>query len=101
MGTNFYLHTDVCLDCGRPKEILHIGKSSMGWRFLFQAHPGLTTWDAWRSALADSKNHIVDEYGQRVAFDLLELWIVKAQHLKPIIGARTVDGFNFWDGDFT
>lgn len=30
MGTNFYLHRDVCPHCGSKLERLHIGKSS--WR---------------------------------------------------------------------
>lgn len=36
MSTNFYLHRDFCKCCGKPKEILHIGKRSAGWKFLFE-----------------------------------------------------------------
>lgn len=33
MGTNYYLHGNVCKSCGRGDEPLHIGKSSCGWHF--------------------------------------------------------------------
>ena len=32
----YYLHRDFCKCCGKPKEILHIGKQSAGRKFLFQ-----------------------------------------------------------------
>ena len=39
MGTNYYLHKDVCLCCNRAAEIAHIGKSSGGWCFLLHCDP--------------------------------------------------------------
>lgn len=38
MGTNYYLHTDVCKHCKRSADRVHIGKSSSGWPFLFRGY---------------------------------------------------------------
>jgi len=37
MGTNYYLHVNICKHCNRYDEI-HIGKSSCGWTFSFQGY---------------------------------------------------------------
>ena len=34
MGTNFYLHSPACSECGHAEEVRHIGKRSDGWAFL-------------------------------------------------------------------
>ena len=39
MGTNFYLHTDFCPCCGQPRQNVHLGKRSSGWKFLFHKIP--------------------------------------------------------------
>lgn len=66
MGTNYYTKKR-CAHCGSAikEEMLHIGKSSGGWKFLFAAYPnmGLTSWKAWRMYLSDGDVHIEDEYG--------------------------------------
>lgn len=67
MGTNYYLHRDVCSHCGRSaSEPLHIGKSSAGWCFSLQTYPdeGLRTLDDWKKLFNDPANRIVDEYGE-------------------------------------
>jgi len=38
MGTNYYLHFDVCEHCDRSDHVMHIGKSSAGWRFSFRGY---------------------------------------------------------------
>ena len=38
MGMNYYIQTNACPTCGHVPERLHIGKSSSGWPFLFEAH---------------------------------------------------------------
>ena len=37
MGTNYYARIDTCKECNRADEI-HIGKSSVGWRFAVRVH---------------------------------------------------------------
>lgn len=39
MGTNYYVRENECKTCGRHDEI-HLGKSSMGWQFIFQYNGG-------------------------------------------------------------
>lgn len=38
MGTNYYARVNHCDKCGRV-NIVHIGKSSFGWKFLWQGYP--------------------------------------------------------------
>ncbi len=63
MGTNYYLHRNVCEHCGRSDERIHIGKSSSGWCFSLHVIPGeienLAEWEAtWPSGT------IKDEYDE-------------------------------------
>jgi len=73
MGTNYYARVRHCDKCNRGDD-LHIGKSSMGWKFSFRGHrdhsPPLTTEQAWRDFLRDVP--IFDEYGDRVEYE--EFW---------------------------
>ena len=65
MGTNYYLHTEVCECCNRPKDKIHIGKSSAGWHFSLHVLPenGINDLADWEPLIRDQKNKIVDEYG--------------------------------------
>jgi len=73
MGTNYFMLTNRCECCGRADE-LHIGKSSMGWRFTARTYDdpygdeGPTTWSEWHAALARCDG-IRDEYGDEVTLD--------------------------------
>ena len=84
MGTNYYLHTDVCAHCNRERERIHVGKSSSGWPFLFRGyskwppdgvpHP-ITSALGWRQYIeqAIAKGAVLlDEYGQRQ--EAAEFW---------------------------
>jgi hypothetical protein len=67
MGTNYYVMPEACGHCGRGGEPIHIGKSSIGWQFLFAPLDlgdgnGCYSWREWRAYLADKQ--IVDEYGR-------------------------------------
>ena len=78
MGTNYYLNTDVCPHCERAKDHIHVGKSSMGWPFLFRGyrefppdgvpHP-ITSAVEWRQFIQQAAAmgaRLYDEYGQQV-----------------------------------
>lgn len=75
MGTNYYAHTDVCSHCGRGSEEYHIGKSSYGWSFSFQALEDyeapfshtIDTYEKWLRAL--EKCVIRDEYGEEISLE--------------------------------
>lgn len=77
MGTNYYCHKkNPCPACGHGGEEYHIGKSSIGWKFLFAPYPdeGLTSKKAWEQFLKDRV--ITDEYGNTIPhtelFELIE-----------------------------
>jgi hypothetical protein len=65
MSTNFYVKEQTCCPtCGKPSDVHHIGKSSLGWRFVFRGYEehGLVSRNAWIAHLAGRT--IVDEYGK-------------------------------------
>lgn len=98
MGTNYYLETDFCKGCGKPKKVIHIGKSSCGWKFLFQRQEGLTTINDVKRLI--QKGIIRDEYGETIStaqfLDLVESK-QKEQHHQGF----SVGGYDFIDGDFS
>lgn len=77
MGTNFYAES------GFPRTLIHLGKSSAGWRFCARfydkaesASQGLpATFDEWK-AFVSKADRIVNEYGDAVTvaalLDLIE-----------------------------
>jgi len=69
MGTNYYLHTNVCQHCGRGEESKHIGKSSAGWCFSLHVIPwdGINDLADWLPLLNNPENVIRDEYGETIA----------------------------------
>lgn len=73
MGTNYYLKLyrgDKCEHCGRSDELdeIHIGKSSAGWKFLFDPNYGeFPTFLAWQKMLETHPNDIYDEYGRNIS----------------------------------
>lgn len=71
MGTNYFNHHNRCDKCGRAEAVEHIGKASVGWRFLFHTEEGLPrSWAEWKERL--SKGHIVDEYDEPVTLEEFE-----------------------------
>ena len=77
MGTNYYLHRDVCESCGRPKsDPLHIGKSSAGWTFGLHVVPddGISSLGDWLRVFLEARTLIRDEYGKTIApVEMLEI----------------------------
>lgn len=75
MGTNFYLFhpahpitDDPWGDEGDERYGLHIGKSSVGWRFSWRAHPdrGIRSRADWETLFTEGDAAIFDEYGALV-----------------------------------
>ena len=80
MGTNYYLHQNVCPHCGRSDEPIHIGKSSFGWTFSFRGYrkewqyeslgKPIVSEDDWRSfidAQVAAGAVLKDEYGDGIS----------------------------------
>ena len=66
MGTNYYLHENVCECCGRGDKPAHIGKSSTGWAFLLHTDELRRELDDWAHSWSQPKTEIRDEYGCKV-----------------------------------
>lgn len=70
MGTNYKALIDPCGECGRPRDRLHIGKSSMGWAFLFRAYRkpyddyAISSVKQWKEFLSQENVTIEDEYSR-------------------------------------
>jgi hypothetical protein len=99
MGTNYYLRTDICPHCGRYEEELHIGKSSVGWKFLFSTDLGKSYSEIF-VALQRNKYSIYDEYGRSVKFEELIDLISNKQNGRSHKAEKPdyyieVDGYDF------
>ena len=100
MGTNFYMLVNPCTKCGKPDEKVHIGKSSFGWKFLFQGHTFKTLKD-WERTLR--MNIIQDEYGSPVPFEELSAKIHSHQggrtHHEEHAKAGYTEDREYWTDD--
>ena len=110
MGTNYYLvKNKPSTDSG-----LHIGKSSLGWRFLFHKPPiwetdkPLNTFEQWRDYLketTESGNYVIlNEYDEVVSLDnFLKMVANKQNENKPDMFeyCENVNGYRFASGDFS
>ena len=114
MGTNYYVIPN------RPSIAtpIHIGKSSMGWMFLFHDvdEPYLDTPIVWHSYeevkdwlykyTVDFKNYvIIDEYDEVISYDdFIEMVERKQEQFKDnpnnFTYCRNVDGYRFTEGEF-
>ena len=112
MGTNYYMQRNGCPHCGRGEEELHIGKSSGGWAFSLNTHPGdgIETIDDWRAAWRGGS--IRDEYGQSITPEEMERIVTERTPFSdrplrrhtPGIGTcvRQGDGtFDYMEGEFS
>lgn len=64
MGTNYYAHSQACYECGRSEKI-RIGYQAAGWKFLFNQHESLDSFQGWKYYLALHGVTIRDEYGNK------------------------------------
>lgn len=112
MGTNYYHETPLvnavtCSCCGQPlccetcdAPRLHIGKSSAGWTFSFQAHtdPPIRSYREWLAHL-EAGGTIRDEYGRVISLDDFK-GLVERKREAPHHHAREhPDIYTFTDAD--
>lgn len=110
MSTNYYLVKN------RPSidSCLHIGKSSGGWRFLFnkpsiwETDAPLNTFEAWRDYLKEQTENgshvIMNEYDEVVDYDwLMNLIESKQTENRPDMFeyCENVNGYRFASGEFS
>ena len=113
MGTNYYARINQCKCCKRSEEELHIGKSSAGWTFSFQAidspdYPKIDSYVKWIRFLSKRDVSIYDEYGTWVKVEeLMEIIMHKRQekhnHAKEYPSGYSLDndGNSFNRSDFS
>lgn len=126
MGTNYYVTTPACANaCAHCREQVkvHIGKSSMGWRFLCRAYPDLHGLDlpltepvvdraSWLRLI--NLGPLADEYGREISTaELLELVDTKQTGIEHGSAAATrlggrpsecdfqADGYDFCSAEFS
>lgn len=110
MGTNYYLVKN------RPSINggLHIGKSSAGWRFLFnkpsiwEVDKPLNTFEQWRDYLkecTDSGSHVImDEYDNVIPYEnFIKMVEEKQKENNPNMFqcCENVNGYRFANGEFS
>lgn len=112
MGTNYYaVRTRPTIE-----DPIHIGKSSMGWKFLFQTHNDKwenppVVWNTYDQVYewlyqntVQSNNYvIIDEYDEIISFDdFVALVEEKQKEDNPgnFDYSRNVNGYRFSDGEF-
>lgn len=115
MGTNFYIR-DICSHCNRYDEE-HIGKSSAGWKFIFQASKHENP-EEWFTHLEANKDNIYDEYGRKEDLEKFKAFIAskkdghdeRSYHIaypdRPYIPYNekteyTIDGYRFSKREFS
>lgn len=110
MGTNYY----VVPKKPTISNALHIGKSSAGWRFLFQeVNPGMYDFDYdleihsyedWVNFLKDNDDILIlNEYDEVVSVDELLKVIEDKQKIDNICNFKyceNVNGYRFTSDDF-
>lgn len=70
MGTNYYLKSKPCETCGHCQNEIHIGKSCVGWQFLFKSHyPSLGSYSEWIDEINNEKKQIYNEYNEKIEKD--------------------------------
>lgn len=110
MGTNYYAVKK------KPtiSEPLHIGKSSAGWKFLFQevnkynsfdSNLEIHTFEQWKDFLENNKEIVIlNEYDEEISVkEFLDLVSKKQKedNKNNFNNAKNVNGYRFTDRDFS
>lgn len=98
MGTNYYLKTDFCPCCGKPRKTIHLGRISQGWKFLFHKQPRIFNYKSFCKII--DTGIIEDEYERQLSKDDLIDIIGSFQNGKDHEQVEIIDGYNFLGSDF-
>lgn len=99
MGTNYYLHYNVCESCGRSDSI-HIGKCSAGWKFLFHWHHNIRNVNEYKDRMKQPGAVIMDEYTEVISYDDFWKMVEEKQSEDPHEEFSNIDGYDFVSADF-
>ena len=111
MGTNYYA---VERKFAIHRNILHIGKSSAGWKFLFQGyqdyeldwdkpHININSIENWKDFLNNSTYGILNEYDEEISYDDFFKLVEekqKEQNKNNFSDCANVNGYRFSYRDF-
>jgi len=109
MGTNYYAIRDVCPTCKHVATRLHVGKSSVGWKFCFHAidYLELKSYRQWMDYISEC-GAIFDEYDRELTLDefkeLVESKQCDLDNTKAYVDTRYYndqEGYNFLDCEFS
>ena len=104
MGTNYYAIKK------KPRIVkiydeIHLGKSSVGWKFVFQEQEQYHNFEEFKDFILNNNEWIIkDEYGKEISpNDLLKLIEEKQKENNPddFTWDKNVDGYRFTDKDFS
>jgi hypothetical protein len=113
MGTNYYaIQNKVSLH----NRVIHIGKSSAGWKFLFQGYQhygnpdgymyddlNINSVDDWKKFLDTDEYVILDEYDKQISYDdFFKLVEEKQSEENPdnFSDCANINGYRFSYRDF-
>ena len=100
MGTNYYLNFNKKIAKHLGTSQLHIGTSSVGWRFTFHKIPNLAeTVTAWIHLT--KQGTIVDEYGRNHSFSWFWELVDNKSHDSHQSHCELVNGNDFLEGEFS
>ena len=109
MGMNYYaVKLEPCLD----NRVIHIGKSSVGWLFLFHDNDNFHTYPQFKKWLEDNvdtgKYVLLDEYGLKLDTEYLLNEIDRKQKAQCCLdnpnnfkNAKNIDGYRFTEDEFS
>lgn len=104
MGTNYYVIPNRCDHCGRGDESIHLGKSSLGWKFSLQANgfEFYKDWPTMQEWLYDK--YIQDEYGKRIEPNVFARLVESKQNEvdpEKLEGDIWIGGYKFHNYEFS
>ena len=103
MGTNYYAIKK------KPRIVkiydeIHLGKSSVGWKFVFQEQEQYHNFEEFKDFILNNNEWIIkDEYGKEISpNNLLKLIEEKQKENNPddFTWDKNVGGYRFTDRDF-
>ena len=112
MGTNYYA---VERKFAIHRNIIHIGKSSAGWKFLFQGyqdyeldwnkpHISINSLDDWKKFLTNKNYGILDEYDDEISYENFFKMVEEKQSEENKANFKycaNINGYRFSYSDFS
>ena len=99
MGTNYYLHYNNCEQCNIT-DIIHIGKCSCGWKFLFRWYYNIQNIEEYKQIMNQKGSCIIDEYDRIISYEDFWSMVEQKQNEQPHTEFLNINGYDFVNADF-